>query len=110
MRSLKWKLDGACVVHQTTLHPVFLLLLNLYPPGAYAAKGYFFQAALCLMASGDNVAAGSKLQSFKQADFNFPSSRECLFLEQLLEVSTVHLSLTVPATCGVDVRLNSHSF
>jgi alpha-soluble NSF attachment protein len=53
--------------------------------GAYAAKGYFFQAALCLMASGDNVAAGKKLASFKQADFNFPSSRECLFVEQLLE-------------------------
>jgi alpha-soluble NSF attachment protein len=53
--------------------------------GAYAAKGYFFQAALCLMASGDNVAATNKLKSFKQADFNFPSSRECQFVESLLE-------------------------
>jgi len=53
--------------------------------GAYNAKNNFFQAALCHMANGDNVAAGNKIQSFKQADFNFPSSRECLFLEQLLE-------------------------
>ena len=33
--------------------------------GAYAAKGYFFQAALCHMASGDNVAASNKLEAFK---------------------------------------------
>jgi hypothetical protein len=51
------------------------------------------------MASGDNVAASNKLASFKNADFNFPSSRECLFVEQLLEVSV--LSCPVVEWCSV---------
>ena len=39
------------------------------------------------MAVGDNVAATNKLKSFQNADYNFPSSRECLFIQQLLQVS-----------------------
>ena len=54
--------------------------------GAYSAKGYFFQAILCLMATGDNVAARNKLEAFKNLDFSFGSSRESQFVDKLLEV------------------------
>lgn len=52
--------------------------------GKYAAKGHFTQCVLCLLAQGDSVAAQSKLDEFKQADFSFPSARECDFLEKLI--------------------------
>ncbi len=55
--------------------------------GAYSAKGYFFQCVLCFLAAGDAVAASSKLEAFKSVDYNFPASRECQFLQQLIEVS-----------------------
>lgn len=54
--------------------------------GAYSAKGYLFQCVLCHMAAGDSVAARTKIDTFKSADHNFPSSRECQLLESLLEV------------------------
>lgn len=54
--------------------------------GAYSAKGYFFQCVLCHMAAGDSVAAKSKVETFKSADHNFPVSRECQLLEQLIQV------------------------
>jgi len=53
--------------------------------GAYSAKGYFFQAALCHLALGDAVAVRSKLASYKNVDYTFGSSRECQFLEKLVE-------------------------
>jgi len=53
--------------------------------GAYSAKGYFFQALLCYLASGDNVAVKSKLDAFKNVDFSFGPSRECQFIEKLLQ-------------------------
>ena len=54
--------------------------------GAYSAKGYFFQAILCILATGDDVKALSKLESFKNLDYNFAPSRECQFLTQIIEV------------------------
>jgi len=53
---------------------------------SYSAKGYFFQSVLCLMASGDFVAARSKLENFKNVDFSLPQSREGQLLESLLQV------------------------
>ena len=52
--------------------------------GKYAAKGYFTQCVLCLLGLGDGVAGRSKLDDFKNADFSFPASRECDFLEKLI--------------------------
>jgi hypothetical protein len=37
---------------------------------------------------GDGVATRSKLEEFKNVDYSFASSRECTFLEQLLNVRT----------------------
>ena len=54
--------------------------------GAFSAKGYFFQALLCHLASGDAVQVGVKLDEFKNADFSFGSSRECGFVEKLWRV------------------------
>ena len=54
--------------------------------GAYSAKGYFFQCVICHMAAGDTVAAKAKVDTFKSADHNFPSSRECNLLESLITV------------------------
>ena len=62
--------------------------------GAYSAKGYFFQSVLCHMAAGDNVAATGKLESFKATDYNFPSSRECQFLEKLVAVGVHGYQIT----------------
>jgi len=57
--------------------------------GMYSAKGYFLQAVLCLFALGDLVAIEDKLESFKNADYTFASSRECGFLEKILEVCSL---------------------
>jgi hypothetical protein len=54
--------------------------------GAYSAKGYFFQSVLCFLAAGDVVAASNKMDEYKSVDYNFPSSRECQFLEKIVEV------------------------
>jgi len=53
--------------------------------GSYSAKGYFFQALLCLLALGDNVAGENKLNEFKNADYTFPTSRECQLIDKLVE-------------------------
>jgi alpha-soluble NSF attachment protein len=60
--------------------------------GAFSAKGYFFQALLCYQAAGDGVATKSKLNDFKSADHTFSSSRECSFLEKIIQASH-HFSL-----------------
>jgi alpha-soluble NSF attachment protein len=52
--------------------------------GAFSAKGYFFQALLCTMALGDEVAIEQKLTNFKNSDHTFPNSRECQFVEKLV--------------------------
>lgn len=66
--------------------------------GAFSAKGYFLQAALCHLAAGDTVAAGNVLNTAKNTDFSFPSSRECAFVEQLMEVYfTPELMTAVPS-------------
>ena len=52
--------------------------------GAYSAKGHFLNCVLCHLAAGDTVAAHQKIESFKDKDHNFPSSRECGFVEKLL--------------------------
>lgn len=54
--------------------------------GKYSAKGYFQQSLLCHLAAGDNVAVKSKLEEFKNADFSFPTSRECGLVEKLVQV------------------------
>lgn len=58
--------------------------------GAYSAKGYFFQCLLCHLAGGDRVAVDIKLEEFKNLDYTFPKSRECGFVEQLLQVRSQH--------------------
>ena len=52
--------------------------------GKFSAKGYFFQALLCLLAQGDNVATRIKVEEYKNSDYSFGSSRECEFVEKLL--------------------------
>jgi len=53
--------------------------------GSFSAKGYFFQCLLCTMALGDEVAIEQKLAHFKNADYTFPNSRECQFVEKLVQ-------------------------
>lgn len=54
--------------------------------GSYSAKSHFVCALLCHLAAGDAVAVELKLTEFKNADYTFGSSRECGFVEKLLEV------------------------
>ncbi|CAM9335349.1 unnamed protein product [Ectocarpus fasciculatus] len=54
--------------------------------GAFSAKGYFLQAVLSHLAAGDSVAAGNVVNTGKNTDHSYPSSRECTFSEQLIEV------------------------
>lgn len=54
--------------------------------GAFSAKGYFLQAVLSHLAAGDSVAAGNVVNTAKNTDHSYPSSRECTFSEQLIEV------------------------
>ena len=63
--------------------------------GAFSAKGYFFQSLICYLAAGDNVATRSKIDAFKSVDHQFPSSRECGFIEKLLEVSCLFVCWTI---------------
>lgn len=53
--------------------------------GAYSAKGHFFSALLCYLASGDAVATRNKLERYKNIDHTFPQSRECQLITNLLE-------------------------
>ena len=57
--------------------------------GAYSAKGHFFSALLCYLASGDAVATRSKLERYKNIDHTFPQSRECQLITNLLEVQCI---------------------
>lgn len=53
--------------------------------GQYSAKGHFFSCLLCHFALGDNVQVRVKVEAFKNADFTFGTSRECEFVEKLLQ-------------------------
>lgn len=55
--------------------------------GKFSAKGYLFQSLLCHLAGGDAVAVRNKLEAFKTVDYSFGSSRECAFVERLVDVS-----------------------
>lgn len=54
--------------------------------GSYSAKGHFLHCVLCHLAAGDAVAAANKIEAFKNADYSFGSSRECGFIEKLVQV------------------------
>ncbi len=54
--------------------------------GQYSAKGFFFQAGLCILAAGDNVLAHKQIEFYKNSDFNFPASRECQLLDGIMKV------------------------
>jgi len=51
--------------------------------GKYAAKGYYFQYLCCLIATGDCVAVEAGLESCKNTDYSFVSSREFEFIQRL---------------------------
>jgi len=51
--------------------------------GKYAAKGYFFQYLCCLIAIGDVVGVEAGLESCKNTDYSFASSREAEFVQKL---------------------------
>lgn len=60
--------------------------------GAYAAKGYFFQAVLCHMASGDNVAASNKLEAFKVGGW-------CVVRGAMSHCLSVHMTTVYLSVC-----------
>lgn len=68
--------------------------------GKYAAKGHFFNAALCLLAQGDLVAITNKLEEFKNVDFSFGSSRECQFVEELVSAVSENSSQAYAQACA----------
>ena len=51
----------------------------------FQAKGYFFNAFLCILARTDVVAADGALNRFKEMDYTFPGSRECKLCEDILQ-------------------------
>ena len=51
----------------------------------FQAKGYFFNAFLCILARTDVVAADGALNRFKDMDYTFPGSRECKLCEDVLQ-------------------------
>jgi alpha-soluble NSF attachment protein len=51
----------------------------------FQAKGYFFNAFLCILARTDVVAADAALERFKEMDYTFPGSRECKLCEDVLQ-------------------------
>eukprot|EP01038_Epipyxis_sp_PR26KG_P010048 gene10048-13508_t len=55
--------------------------------GVYSAKGYFFQCLLCHLALGDTVAVNMKMEEYKNIDYSFGGSRECQFVEKLVEAT-----------------------
>ena len=66
---------------------LFLIFYLLVPcAGKFSAKGYFLQSLLCHLAQGDAVQVTVKLEQCKNADYTFGASRECGFIEKLLEV------------------------
>lgn len=52
--------------------------------GQFSAKAYYLQAALCHLAAGDSVATANMLNTAKNRDFSFATSRECDFLQKLI--------------------------
>ena len=57
--------------------------------GQYSAKGYFLQALLCYLATGDAVQVSNKVEEYKNADYSFGASRECDFIVKLAQVSEI---------------------
>lgn len=53
--------------------------------GAFSAKGYLFQALLCVLATGDSVKTQQKLDEYTSLDYSFSSSRECDLIRKLLQ-------------------------
>ena len=51
----------------------------------FNAKGYFLQATLCHLASGDPVGSNQALQRYEGVDYTFGESREGKFARQLVE-------------------------
>jgi len=49
------------------------------------ARGYFLQAGLCYLATGDQVKARQKLEEFNAADYTFETMREGQFFSNLLQ-------------------------
>ncbi len=55
--------------------------------GAFGAKGHFTHALLCYLALGDTVQVSNKLGEYKNLDHSFPASRECGFIEKLVQAT-----------------------
>jgi len=51
----------------------------------FQAKGYFFNAFLCILARTDVFAADGALARFKKMDYTFPGSRECKLCDDVLQ-------------------------
>jgi alpha-soluble NSF attachment protein len=68
--------------------------------GKYAAKGHFFNAALCHLAIGDVVQIQNKVEEFKNVDFSFGTSRECQFIDQLVEAVAENNSQAYAQACA----------
>ena len=49
----------------------------------FGAKGNFFNAAICLMARGDIVAADAAVARFKEMDYTFSGCRECKLIDDV---------------------------
>lgn len=52
--------------------------------GRFNARKYFFRSVLCTMASGDCIGARAKHSEFMETDYQFGTSREGKFLNQLI--------------------------
>ena len=50
----------------------------------FGAKGNFFNAVLCTLASGDVVAAERALEKYKELDYTFPSCREAKLADDVV--------------------------
>lgn len=53
--------------------------------GAFGAKAHLTMALLCYLALGDAVQVTNKLDEYKSLDVSFPASRECQFIEKLVQ-------------------------
>lgn len=53
----------------------------------FSAKGFFFNAFLCVLARTDVVAAEQLLNRTKDLDYTFPGSRECRLCEDCLQAA-----------------------
>lgn len=73
--------------------------------GKYSAKGHFFSCILCHLAAGDSVMVDNKLSISKDKDFSFGSSRECEFLEKLIEANNNQDAEAFGTACSVFDRI-----